>query len=305
MQTLKPETRSSGNESKVTGKHNFENIYNHPDPRPYYRTLGPLDYRVAEFARPIVERCLHTLAEVRDKKRLTILDLCCGYGINGSLLRHSLGMADLYERYADPRLDELGSEELAAADRRFYAARKRNGNSAHTLVGNILGLDPADNAVRYAEQTGLIDRGAAINLEREDLPERLIKDLSQVDLITVTGGMGYITDVTFRKLLAATPAEARPWILSFPLRGLDLSRFERAFADHGLVSESWEDPIPQRRFADEEERSRILQRLQESGIDPALERRDGRLFALCHLARPAAEKVSLADLIDDAAMVEA
>lgn len=301
MRNLKPETAdtSRGSHSSVGGKQNFDHIYNHPDPRPYYRTLQPLDYRVAEHARPIFERCLRTLARVRGKRRLAVLDLCCGYGVNGSLLRHRLGMADLYERYADPGLDRLGSEELARADRRFYETRRRGDEAAQALVGSILGLDPADKAVDYAERTGLIDRGAALNLEREELPAELRRDLAEVDLITVTGGMGYVTEVTFRKLLSATRPEARPWIVSFPLRGLDLSPFEKVFRDHGLVCEAWEeDPIPQRRFADEAERRRTLQRLEDNGLDAEPERESGRLLALCHLARPAAEKVALAELVN-------
>lgn len=299
MQTLKSRSDSEqSSSSKVGGKQNFNDIYNQDDPRSYYRTLGPLDYRVADYARPIVEGCLRALSQIRGKQRLTILDLCCGYGINGSVLRHSVSMADLYDHYSDPKLDGLSSEELAEADRRFFADNRRNGSAE--LVGDIVGLDVADRAVRYAEETGLIDRGAAINLEREDLPQRLAQELAEVDIITVTGGMGYVTDVTFRKLLEVTPEKARPWILSFPLRGLDLARFDRAFADFGLETEAWDTPIPQRRFADDNERERTLQRLKENDIDARAEQRDGRLYAHCYLARPAQEKVSLRGLVDRA-----
>ena len=284
--------------SKVGGKQSFDSIYNEADPRSYYRALEPLGYRVAEHARPIAEAAMRALSDLRGKPRLTLLDLCCGYGINGSLLRHSLSMADLYERYADPELDDLGSEELAASDRRFYAQHR--GNSTSGLVGEILGMDAADKAVRYAEKTGLIDRGAAINLEREELPEALRAELADVDLITVTGGMGYVTDVTFRKILSATSAKARPWVLSFPLRGLDLGRFERVFADYGLETETWDSLVPQRRFADAAERQRTLGRLEESGIDPAPERRDDSFFAQVYLARPVDEQVRLADLVERA-----
>lgn len=299
MQNQKTEAgRTGGTPSCVGGKQNFDHIYNHPDPRPYYRTLGPLEYSVADRARPIFERCLRTLARVRGKQRLAVLDLCCGYGVNGGLLRHQVGLADLYERYSGSDLDHLGSEELTAADRRFYAERRRNGESAQSLVGRILGLDPAERAVSYAERAGLIDRGAAVNLEREDLSDSLRRDLAEVDLITVTGGMGYVTHVTFRKLLAATRLEARPWIVSFPLRGLDLAPFEQAFAEFGLVSETWEEePIPQRRFSDAGERERTLRRLADSGLDSDQERESGKLMALCHLARPASEKVALAELV--------
>lgn len=301
MSNLKPDAEgaSRGSRSAVGGKQSFDHIYNHPDPRPYYRTLQPLDYQVAEHARPIFERCLRTLARTRGKRQLAILDLCCGYGVNGGLLRHRLGMADLYDRYGDPDLDRLGSEELAKADRRFYEEHRRDEGAAQALVGSILGLDPAERAVSYAERTGLIDRGAAINLEREDLPAELRRDLAEVDLITVTGGMGYVTEVTFRKILSATRPGARPWIVSFPLRGLDLTPFERVFDEYGLVCETWEeDLIPQRRFADESERRRTLQRLEDNGLDSDPERESGRLLALCCLARPAAEKVALAELMN-------
>lgn len=288
MQTLENRPGNSAATSKVGGKQSFDSIYNQSDPRSYYRTLEQYDYQVADHARPIAEACLRELARLRARPRLTLLDLCCGYGINGSLLRHSLSMADLYERYSDPDLDDLCAEELAAADRRFFSRRRSSG--ATGLLGEILGMDAADKAVRYAERVGLIDRGVGINLEREELPRDLRAELGEVDLITVTGGMGYVTDVTFRKILSATSAARRPWILAFPLRGLDLDCFEQAFADHGLKTETWETLVPQRRFVDAAERQRTLERLKMDEIDPAPERDEDSLFAQVYLARPAGEQ---------------
>jgi len=64
----------------------FEALYDLPDPRPYYRGLAPSDYAMPER----VAAAVGALAGARRPFRL--LDLACGYGAVGLLLRTGLAM---------------------------------------------------------------------------------------------------------------------------------------------------------------------------------------------------------------------
>ena len=85
--------------SRGCGKHNFDQIYNCSDPRPYFTTLRPLDYRIHRTATPVFARCAKLLALQRGLRRVTMVDVCAGYGINAALLRHSVNLDDLYDLY--------------------------------------------------------------------------------------------------------------------------------------------------------------------------------------------------------------
>ena len=95
----------------MTGGHkaNFDDIYDQPDPRAYFRTLAPLDYQIPQQARPVIER-VHAAAGA-DR---TILDVCCSYGINAALLRFDLDIADLAARYTDAGLDAVPPPNASA-----------------------------------------------------------------------------------------------------------------------------------------------------------------------------------------------
>ncbi|MFD3564662.1 hypothetical protein ACFWVU_34135 [Streptomyces sp. NPDC058686] len=56
-----------------------------------------------------------------------------------------------------------------------------------------IGLDTADNAVQYALAVGLLDEAYAENLEHHQPSPRLWRAVADTGLITVTGGVGYIT----------------------------------------------------------------------------------------------------------------
>ena len=105
----------------MTGGHkaNFDDIYDQPDPRAYFRTLAPLDYQIPQQARPVIER-VHAAAGA-DR---TILDVCCSYGINAALLRFDVDIADLAARYTDAGLDDRPAAERVRADRSYFADRR-------------------------------------------------------------------------------------------------------------------------------------------------------------------------------------
>ena len=104
------------------GKANFDHVYDLPDPRGYFMTLGTLDYRAPEHGSHVFSSLLRSMRR-DDEVAPRILDLCCSYGVNAALLKCDLTLDDLYARYGSKDLRDLSCEELAAADSDFYAGR--------------------------------------------------------------------------------------------------------------------------------------------------------------------------------------
>lgn len=224
-------------------KADFGDIYDRPDPRAYYRELSALDYEVPRHGQHIFRRVLAALRP----EGATVVDLCCSYGVNAALLKCDLDLAELYDRYAGEQAAALSRDELVAADRRFYAERRR------TDPPHVVGVDVAGPAVEYAVEVGLLDVGVAEDLEIGDPSPQLTRAVAGADLITVTGGVGYITERTFEGVLDGTSPDRRPWVAALCLRTVSYAPVAELLADKGLVTERLEGrTFPQRRFADDQ-----------------------------------------------------
>jgi SAM-dependent methyltransferase len=261
-----------------TSKADFDHIYDRPDPRAYFTTLGELDYGIPQQARPAVRALLDDLRAVRADAPPRVLDVCCSYGINAALLRTDVDLPELYDRYT--ALDELTPAELAAADRDFYAERRRD-------PVWVAGLDVAPRAIGYACDVGLLDRGWAQDLESGDPSPDLAAELADLDLIMTTGGVGYITEQTFARLLQPSAGRSRPWVLAMVLRVFPYDDIAAALAEHGLRTEKLDGrSFPQRRFASDAEREAALRDVGRLGLDPAGREAEGWFHADLFLSRP-------------------
>jgi hypothetical protein len=262
----------------VLAKTNFDGIYDQPDPRSYYRSLGAHDYAVPHYGQQVFRRVLDALPV----EQPTLVDLCCSYGVNAALLKHDIELRDLYDRYRSDEVAELSAGELADLDREFYASTR------HDLAPEVIGLDTADNAVGYAADVGLLDRGAAENLEMGDPSPSLAAAVGSADLVTVTGGIGYIAERTFERLLACSGPERKPWVAALCLRTVPFEPIAACLAASGLVTEQLDGvTFPQRRFTCDEEREYALSELDAMGIDPAGREADGAYHVNVFLSRPA------------------
>lgn len=256
--------------SSADGKAGFDHIYDLPDPRAYYRSLGALEYEIPQQAQPTFDKLLRGLGPTP----ATVLDLCCSYGVNAALMRHELTIDDLFRRYQDTAVDELSPEQLQESDRQFYAGRLRPD------APRVLGLDLAVNAIGYATKVGLLAHGWAENLENDDPSPALVDAVRDVDLITITGGVGYVTERTFDRLLSVFPAGHKPTVAAFVLRRYSYDAIAEVLAGHGLVTEQEAGrTYPQRRFVDQQEQDATLRALETLGIDPAGKESDGRYHA--------------------------
>lgn len=261
-------------------KAGFDDIYDNPDPRAYFRTLGALDYEIPQLAQPAVQSVMSTLRDGAGQASapLRVLDVCCSYGVNAALLRTDVTLAQLYDRYSSAAVAGLTPTEMAEHDRAFYAGRR----TAPTWVA---GLDVAQNAVDYACRVGLLDRGWAEDLEAADPSPGLADELARVDLIITTGGVGYITERTFDRLVHRR--DRGPWVLAMVLRIFPYDDIAATLGRHGLRTEKLEGvTFPQRRFASAQEQDAALRDVVAQGLDPTGLEADGRYHAELYLSRP-------------------
>ncbi|GAA2613027.1 hypothetical protein ACWCO0_03540 [Streptomyces tubercidicus] len=269
------------------GKADFEAIYNCPDPRRYFTTLHPLDYQIPHHGQAVFRAVAETLQRHRsDRPPLNVVDLCCSYGVNAALLNHRLSLSDLYSRYAAPGPGMPTTRQLLEEDRTFFATRR------NAEPFRITGIDAADRAVGYAREVGLLDHGFAENLELDEPSPELRRVLAGTDLITVTGGVGYITARTFGHLLDQTSAP--PWVAAFVLRTVSYQPVSALLARAGLVTEKLTTrTFRQRRFADGSERQATFEALAARGLSTKGKESDGFYHAELYLSRPAADVAAL------------
>ncbi|MEW1928516.1 hypothetical protein [Streptomyces sp. NPDC088360] len=262
------------------GKTRFDDIYDEPDPRAYFRTLAPLEYEIPHQAQDVFRDTLaQRSAERGTHLPVTVLDLCCSYGINAALLNHDLTLADLYAHYTSAETAALTRGELIESDKEFYASRRR----ADAVP--VIGLDTAENATRYALEVGLLDEAYAENLERHPPSAGLRDAVGRVGLITVTGGIGYITHHTFDALLDATRVPV--WVSAFVLRTVPFKEILAVLDAHGLDTET--DPertYPQRLFSDPTEQSNAVDQVLKAGDDPTGLEAEGRYYTRLYQSRP-------------------
>lgn len=267
-----------------SGKASFDLIYDLEDPREYCRVLGGLDYLIPHHG----QRLFRALAEARrngsGKDRLKVLDVCCSYGINAALLKYEMELTDLYARYGSMELAALSSEKLAEADAAFYRERRRE------TPYEVVGLDVARNAVSYGVGSGILDAGFAENLEENEPSEELRRAVSGADLLTITGGVGYVSERTFEQLLdciTAGPEGQLPWVAVLALRWVSYEDISEALSEYGLVTEKLTGhTFTQRRFLDDTEREYVLEELAAMGVDTAGKEETGWYHADFYLSRP-------------------
>lgn len=273
---------NSGTHDQIAGKASFEHIYDLEDPREYFNTLGDMDYKSPSYSHELFS----TLAEHISPQggRLTIVDLCCSYGVNGALFRHDVSLDELYARYGSKETARMTTAELAESDREFYGKRR------YPDAPRVVGLDVAENAVDYGVSVGMLAEGASENLEDHEPSRNLQRLISDVDLITVTGGVSYITGRTFERLLESLPEGRRPWISALALRCTDYAPLAELLSRYDYVTEQLEGyTFEQRRFVDDEEQECACDELSKMGIDPSGKEEAGSYHTYLYLSRPADE----------------
>ena len=279
------------------GKATFDNVYNHPDPRAYFATLGRLGYCIPEQARPVFDAVIDALKEARGTEVPTLVDIGCSYGVNAALLKYDLSIDALYQRYTEPQLARLDAGTLLKRDAEFFARQAPRTDIA------VVGVDCAEKAVEYAAASGLLDAGVVADLESQSPSPAAAERLAPADLVISTGCIGYVTDTTFDRILSeAAEPPPLPWVACFALRMFSYDPIASALADRGLVTEKLEDrSFLQRRFENADEQAHVLRQLEALGVDPTGKEEDGYYHAEFYLSRPSAEVAArpLASILPD------
>lgn len=265
-----------------TGKVVFDAYYNQPDPRAYFTTIHELDYCIPGEAQPILSDTLKAVRSARNIEQVKVGDLGCSYGVNAALMKCDVGMDDLYDHYDTPEIASWERQEVLERDRRYF-----NDHVTDVHIETI-GIDPADEAVSYGVDAGILQGGITTNLEDRSLTSEDAALLVTTDLVMSTGCIGYATERSMEQILAAT-ADRRPWMAHFVLRMFSYEPFTALLNDHGYVTESLDATFRQRRFGSPEERANVLGNLDELGIDPAGMESEGWYHARFFLSRPVEE----------------
>jgi hypothetical protein len=275
-----------------SGKTNFEVIYDLEDPREYFNTLGSFDYCIPQHGQRVFSELIEARrAEVNRngsvEERTKVVDVCCSYGVIAALLKHEIVIDDLYARYRSEELAGLSGEELARADDVFYRERMKD------AAPEVVGVDVARNAISYGRRSGVLDAGFAENLEEEEPTEELRRAVLGADLLTITGGVGYVSERTFERLLdciAGGPEGRLPWVAVFALRWVSYDDISEVLSSFGLVTEKLADhTFTQRRFTGAEEREYVLEELAEMDVDTTGREDTGWYHANFYLSRPIEE----------------
>lgn len=275
------------------GKANFDDIYVANDPRRYFSVLGQLDYIIPHLAQPVFDQLIQARAEQQDEP-VTVLDLGCSYGVNGALMKYALGFDAIRERYLSPHLQALSSEELVTHDHAFYRAWPKNEGV------RVIGLDVSENAVRYARESGAIDIGYALDLERDDPTPAQAEQLAKADIIVSTGCVGYVTSKTFHRLTKLARKGRPAWVASFVLRMFPYRAIAQSLAEQGLITEQFDGAtFVQRRFATLDEMDATVRSVESLGLDPYGREAEGFYHADLFVSRPQAEigRVPLREIV--------
>lgn len=266
-------------------KADMDHIYDQHDPRAYFRELKKLRYAIPSAAKPIFQKLISRRRQ-RQGDTVHILDLGCSYGVNAALLKHDLSIGDLYEHWGHEKLADATPEEVVERDRHFFAGLDQPQDI------EVIGLDMAENAVAFAEEAGLLDEGVTVNLETEPLPAPAEEELAQIDLVTSTGCVGYLTEKSFDRLLPAITRGRKPWIANFVLRMFPFGGIEETLSDWGYATEKLDgQTFIQREFASAEEQQQVIGQLEKKGINVTGEETEGHLVAEFYLSRPATDVV--------------
>ncbi len=273
---------SNALEINQDGKAVFDHIYDAPDPRQYYLTLGKYNYLIPDASKSVFLRLYDAYRTMRSATRLNIVDVGCSYGINAALHKFGLSMSELQARYAAKTAEQVSTDELRIDDHRFFRALELQEDLVFT------GLDVAENAVRYAVETRLLDGAVTQDLEQQALGSSATLAVDGADFVISTGAVGYVGRATFERIAEA--GTTRPWIAAFVLRQFSFAPIATMLAERGYTTELLDDAIfPQRRFVNLEERREAIGKLKGMDRQPTPLEHDGWFAANFFLARPTEE----------------
>ncbi|MEO0566128.1 MAG: hypothetical protein AAF066_00210 [Pseudomonadota bacterium] len=268
----------------------YDDIYDLPDCRSYYRAMHNAGFRTAHFASAAFLAVLAELKRQRGEKPKRVMDFASGYGIAAALMRHDVTLDTVLSRYMDSWFDEADTSDVTQADKAWLSRNQRAGQK--DLYG---GIDIAGNALRYGEQAGVFDAGFAENLQDEEPSDGLQSWLEACELVVECGSVMHMLPGALEKVLRATTS-TEAWICSAPIRGNDSAESLDMMRDYGrLVEVLPVPPFRHRRFSEPAEQERAMANAEARGHDTAGYENTGFFHAQIFLARPKSEATDVED----------
>jgi carnitine O-acetyltransferase len=264
-----------------SGKIVLSQVYDQPDPRPYFSKLRDLDYSIPQHAKPVFSRLIQARRALRDQVECKVVDIGCSYGVNGALLKHALEMDDLYDLYSSPAALAMDRAELLERDQAIFEAAKDPDLE-------FVGVDLAASAIGYAVDAGALDEGVAADFEAAPPTPEAVTKLAGADLIISTGCYGYVSETSLDRVMEPSRDRA-PWMAHFVLRMFPFDAARDMLSERGYQTEEVPGVFPQRRFSSDAERDNAMANLDKLGLEPTPMEREGWYVAGLHVSRPLAE----------------
>ena len=271
----------------------FDDIYNLPDCRAYYRAMQQAGYRNAHYAVAAFSAALNELKRIRGLEMANLMDFASGYGIGALLLRHHVTLEQVLDRYQQPKFDDASTEEVIKWDRQWIEQNINTDQLCH-----IIGVDVAENALEYGAAVGIFDAAFAIDLQNEQPGQKLIDHLAGLDMIFEVGSVAHMLPEAMQKIIELT-REKQPWIVTSPIRGNESEATINLLQDAGMVVEPMPvAPFQHRQFMDEAEKQRAIELVKSRGLDVDGYETGGAFHAQLYIARPENECTDFEDWLD-------
>jgi len=261
-------------------KKDFTDIYTQKFPDDYLKEMKKLHYRIPDKTKPLYLSLAQQLIQ-KLSRPINILDIGSSYGINSALLKYGLKMSDLDDFFLQE--DNFTLEQT----KQFFERIPSNDEL------NFYQIDISEPALKFSEHAKLCKKGICVNLETGNLP---IKNIPSFDMVIATGCIGYIGYKAFSNLFEFIKKQQskfpeseidKPIFAFSALRIFDMEKIQKTFDYYGysLVKTDL-NPIPQRRFSDDEEQNQTIFLLKDKGIETKEFEDDGHFYADFYVASP-------------------
>lgn len=262
-------------------KKDFTNIYTQDSPHGYFKEMKRLQYRIPDSTKPLY---LSLAKQIFNKlgRSINVLDLGSSYGINSALMKYDLTMVQLEDFFLkEDRPTKKQTRQFFdhLTDRDFL---------------NFYQIDISKPALSFSEEAGLCKKGICVNLETNNLPQEIPK----IDMVIATGCIGYIGYKAFSNLFEFFKSQkiipsqsylqdSGPIFAFSVLRIFDMEKIQKTLDYYGYsLVKSDLKPIPQRNFADLDEKRQTLSLLHGKGIDTKWYEDKGSFYADFYVASP-------------------
>lgn len=268
----------------------FDETYDQPDCRAYFRMMDALGYRNQHHAVAAFRAGLAEVMRLRGSGVPRVVDFASSYGIVSALMTHELNLGEVLARYRAPCFDDAAPARVIAGDRDWLAARRRSDPQIH-----VTAIDVMPNAIAYGCAVGLFQSGYAEDLEQAGPSPALAEDLARCDMIVECGSVAQLMPRALDRMLSAC-GPVKPWVMTSPIRGNERDAAAEVLAAHGLIPERL--PIPpfvHRRFESPEEQARAIANARAAGHATEGVETTGHFHAQVLLARPPHEATDPAE----------